>query len=298
MLKKLFSVLFLSFPTIALVVAQQDFSSVQIKATHVAGNVYMLEGQGGNIGATAGEDGILIVDDQFAPLADKIKKALAEIRPGELKFILNTHWHGDHTGGNQVFGPEATIIAHTNVRRRLSTEQVRGEQVTPPSPPEAWPVITFDESLSVHFNGEEIRAWHYPVGSHTDGDSVIVFAESKVVHMGDQFFRDRFPFIDIASGGNALGLQENIGKVIAEIEGMGGNVRIIPGHGALSNLNDLKRYHGMLNETIEHVRSGMREGLGLTALQQRGLDPKWASWGSGFINQDRWIEAIYQSLLH
>lgn len=297
MLKEVILILFVSCPAGALLLAQQDFSSVQIKATHVSGNVYMLEGQGGNIGVTAGEDGILIVDDQFAPLADKIRRALADIRPGALKFILNTHWHGDHTGGNRIFGPEATIIAQTNVRKRLSTEQVRGQQVTPASPPEAWPVITFDESLSVHFNGEEIRTFHYPGGSHTDGDSLIVFTKSKVVHMGDQFFPDRFPFIDISSGGDALGMLENVGKAIAEIETMGGGVRIIPGHGAVSNLDDLKRYHGMLKETIAYVREGMRAGLGLKALQERGLDSKWASWGTGFINQDSWIEAIYQSLL-
>ena len=202
-------------------VAGQDLAAVEITTTHVSGNIYLLQGRGGNIGVTAGQDGVLIVDDQFAPLAEKIREALTRIRPGDLKFVLNTHWHGDHTGGNQVFGPEATIIAHTNVRRRLSAEVNRDGQVTPASPAEAWPVITFDDSLSIHFNGEEIRAMHYPT-EHTDGDSIIVFTGSKVVHMGDHFFRDRFPFVDIASGGDALGLLENVGKVIAEIEKMGG----------------------------------------------------------------------------
>ncbi len=276
-------------------VVSQDWAAVEIKATQVSGNVYMLQGQGGNIGVTAGPDGVLIVDDQFAPLAGKIQQALTVIRPGKLKFVLNTHWHGDHTGGNQVFGPEATIIAHTNVRRRLSAEQNRNGQITPSSPPAAWPVITFDESLSIHFNGEEIRAMHYPTG-HTDGDSIIVFTESKVVHMGDHFFRDRFPFVDIASGGDALGLLENVGNVIAEIEKMGGDVKIIPGHGVLSTLPDLRRYHEMLTETIQHVRQGMRDELMLDGLKERGLDAKFASWGTGFINQDRWIEFVYHSL--
>ncbi len=276
-------------------VVSQDWAAVEIKATQVSGNVYMLQGQGGNIGVTAGPDGVLIVDDQFAPLAGKIQQALTLIRPGKLKFVLNTHWHGDHTGGNQVFGPEATIIAHTNVRRRLSAEQNRNGQITPSSPPAAWPVITFDESLSIHFNGEEIRAMHYPTG-HTDGDSIIVFTESKVVHMGDHFFRDRFPFVDIASGGDALGLLENVGNVIAEIEKMGGDVKIIPGHGVLSTLPDLRRYHEMLTETIQHVRQGMRDELMLDGLKERGLDAKFASWGTGFINQDRWIEFVYHSL--
>ena len=276
-------------------VVSQDWAAVEIKATQVSGNVYMLQGQGGNIGVTAGPDGVLIVDDQFAPLAGKIQQALTLIRPGKLQFVLNTHWHGDHTGGNQVFGPGATIIAHTNVRRRLSAEQNRNGQITPSSPPAAWPVITFDESLSIHFNGEEIRAMHYPTG-HTDGDSIIVFTESKVVHMGDHFFRDRFPFVDIASGGDALGLLENVGNVIAEIEKMGGDVKIIPGHGVLSTLPDLRRYHEMLTETIQHVRQGMRDELMLDGLKERGLDAKFASWGTGFINQDRWIEFVYHSL--
>ena len=162
---------------------------MQIKATKVAGNVYMLEGAGGNIGVSVGDDGILIVDDQFAPLADKIRAALKALADKKLRFILNTHWHGDHTGGNVAFGPEATIIAHDNVRKRLSTEQKSRSSKAPrrASPKEALPVITFDQSLSVHFNGEEIRAIHYPQG-HTDGDSVIFFTASNVVHLGDDFF--------------------------------------------------------------------------------------------------------------
>src|SRR4051794_2413601 len=171
----------------------RDFSKVEIKAIKVAGNICMLEGCGGNIGVSVGPDGLLIVDDQFAPLADKIHAALKGLGDGKLKFVLNTHWHGDHTGGNAVFGAEAPIIAHENVRKRLSTEQtIRGEK-TPPSPAAALPVITFDESLAVWFNGERIEVIHFPHG-HTDGDSVIFFTGSNVVHMGDDFFAGRFPF--------------------------------------------------------------------------------------------------------
>ena len=168
----------------------QDFSKVEIKATKVAGNVYMLEGSGGNIGVSVGPDGILIVDDQFAPLADKIKAALKTLGDGKLKFVLNTHYHGDHTGGNVAFGPDALIIAQTNVRKRLSTEQKSKffNHTTPASPKEALPVITFDQAVSVFFNGEEIKVIHFPQG-HTDGDSVIFFTGSNVVHMGDDFFQ-------------------------------------------------------------------------------------------------------------
>src|SRR4026209_1900451 len=177
---------------------QTDWSKVEIKSTKVNGNVYMLEGAGGNIGVSVGADGILIVDDQFAPLADKIRAALKSLGEGKLKFILNTHWHGDHTGGNASFGPEAPIIAHDNVRRRLATEQKSEffKRTTPASPKEALPVITFDKSLSVHFNGEEIKVIHFPQG-HTDGDSVIFFTSSNVVHLGDDFFAGRFPFVDL-----------------------------------------------------------------------------------------------------
>src|SRR5262249_5353495 len=185
--------------------AQQDFDKVQIKVTKVAGTVYMLEGSGGNIGVSVGEDGILIVDDQFAPLVPKIQAALKGISDKPVKFVLNTHWHGDHTGGNEKLGALAPIIAHTNVRKRLGSESTtRTGQKRPPSPKAALPVITFDDRLTVHLNGEDIRAIHFPSG-HTDGDAIIFFTQSNVVHMGDDFFSGQFPFIDLQSGGTVKG---------------------------------------------------------------------------------------------
>lgn len=260
--------------------AQQDFDKVEVKATHVRGNVYMLTGSGGNIGVSVGPDGILIVDDQFAPLADKIRAALAEIGGGQLKFILNTHFHGDHTGGNKEFGPEATIIAHTNVRKRLTT-----------APKEAWPVITFDHSVSIHFNDEEIWALHLPQG-HTDGDSVILFKESNVLHMGDDFFSGRFPFVDLRSGGTVDGLIKNIGHII---ERLPEDVKIIPGHGPLSDAGALKTYHTMLVETVAIIREKMKAGKSLEDIQTEGLPEKFAEWGGGFISAKRWIGTVYQS---
>jgi glyoxylase-like metal-dependent hydrolase (beta-lactamase superfamily II) len=274
--------------------AQTDFSKVEIKATKVAGNVYMLEGSGGNIGVSVGDDGLLIVDDQFAPLADKIRAALKGIADKKLRFILNTHWHQDHTDGNKVFGPEAPIIAHDNVRKRLSTEQKSAvfNRTTPPAPKEALPVITFNESLTVHFNGEEIRVIHYPQG-HTDGDSVIFFSASNVVHLGDDFFAGRFPFVDLESGGTVEGLIRNIGEIIGKVpEG----AKLIPGHGPISTVDDLKSYHRMLQQTTEIVRQKIAAGKTLDQIKSEGLPAEWAPWGAGFIKTDRWVETIYRSL--
>jgi cyclase len=276
-------------------VAQQpDYSKVEIKATKVAGNVYMLQGSGGNIGVSVGTDGILIVDDQFAPLADKIRATLKGLNQGKLRFILNTHWHGDHTGGNVAFGPEAPIIAHDNVRKRLSTEQRIDffKSTVPPAPKEALPVITFNQSLSVHFNGEEIRAIHFPNG-HTDGDSVIFFTTSNVVHLGDDFFSGSFPFVDVDNGGNVVGLAKNIGEIITKIPA---GAKLIPGHGPLSTIDDLKLYHRMLLETTDVVRKKVAAGKTLDQVKTEGLPDEWKSWGAGFIKTEQWIELIHISL--
>jgi len=272
----------------------QDFSKVEIKVTKVAGNVYMLEGSGGNIGVSVGPDGILIVDDQFAPLADKIKAALKTLGEGKLKFVLNTHYHGDHTGGNVAFGLDAPIIAQTNVRQRLSVEQKSKffNRTTPPSPKEALPVITFDQAVSVFFNGEEIKVIHFPHG-HTDGDSVIFFTGSNVVHMGDDFFNGRFPVVDLEAGGDVEGMTKNVGDIISKLPA---GVKIIPGHGPLSDVEGLKAFHRMLTETTDIVRKRMAAGKTLEQIKAEGMPEEWKSWGTGFINTSRWIELIYNSL--
>jgi len=272
----------------------QDFSKVEIKATKVSGNVYMLEGSGGNIGVSVGPDGILIVDDQFAPLADKIKAALKTLGEGKLKFVLNTHYHGDHTGGNVVFGPDAPIIAQTNVRKRLSEEQKSRffNRTTPPSPKEALPVITFDQAVSVFFNGEEIKVIHFPHG-HTDGDSVIFFTGSNVVHMGDDFFAGRFPVVDLEAGGDVEGLAKNVGDIISKLPA---GVKIIPGHGPLSDVEGLKQFHRMLVETTDIVRKKMKAGKTLEQIKAEGLPEEWKSWGTGFIKTDIWLQLIHNSL--
>jgi cyclase len=274
----------------------QDWSKVEIKVTKVAGSVYMLEGSGGNIGVSVGPDGILIVDDQFAPLADKIKAALKTLGEGKLKFVLNTHYHGDHTGGNIAFGPDAPIIAQTNVRKRLSEEQKSKffNRTTPASPKEALPVITFDQAVSVFFNGEEIKVIHFPHG-HTDGDSVIFFTGSNVVHMGDDFFNGRFPVVDLEAGGDVEGMTNNVGGIVERLSKVPG-VTIIPGHGPLSDVEGLKTFHRMLVETTDIVRKRMAAGKTLEQIKAEGLPEEWKSWGTGFIKTDVWLTLVYNSL--
>jgi glyoxylase-like metal-dependent hydrolase (beta-lactamase superfamily II) len=264
--------------------AQNNFDNVKIKATHVAGNVHMLEGAGGNIGVSAGSDGLLIVDDQFAPLAERIDAALQQLQKGALRFVLNTHWHGDHTGGNDHFGRKAHIVAHTNVRKRLADKSGQAK--------EGLPVVTFDHSLSLHFNGEEIRVLHLPTG-HTDGDAVIHFVGSKVIHMGDQFFNGRFPFVDLASGGDVEGYTRNVETVLKHAPA---DAKIIPGHGPLASVDDLRRFHAMLIETTTLVRDAIRGGKSLDQVKAAGLPDKWKDWGTGFINTSRWLEITYNSL--
>ncbi|HVR07766.1 MAG TPA: MBL fold metallo-hydrolase [Thermoanaerobaculia bacterium] len=277
----------------AAVAQQQDFSKVEIKVTPVAGKVYMLEGAGGNMAASVGEDGILLVDDQFEPLAPKIRAALLGIAPGgKLRFVVNTHWHGDHTGGNRVFGLEAPILAQTNVRKRLSAEQtVMGNKV-PPSPKEALPVLTYDQSVSVHWNGEEIKLVHFPHG-HTDGDTIVFFTGANVVHMGDDFFAGRYPFIDLGTGGSVQGLIDNVAKALAQ---MPADAKVIPGHGPLSAKADLERFHAMLVTTTGIVRHRMQAGESLEKMQAEGLPADLAPWGQGFVDAKTWILTIHDSL--
>lgn len=271
--------------------AQRDLSNVEIKTQKVAGNIYMLKGAGGNIGVSAGEDGILIVDDQFKPLAEKIRAALKGISPGKLRFVLNTHYHGDHVGSNEIFGAEATIIAHDNVRKRVTTRQETSRGVVEPLTKEGWPIITFDTSVSVHFNGEEIRVFHVPNG-HTDGDSIIHFTGSNVVHMGDQMFAGHFPFIDLEGGGTLKGYTKNIADAIAQIPA---DAKIIPGHGPLSTLDDLKAFHKMLVGTADIVQKKIKEGKTLEAIVAEGL-PGYESWNWQFITTKLWIETLHKEL--
>jgi glyoxylase-like metal-dependent hydrolase (beta-lactamase superfamily II) len=275
----------------------QDFSKVQIKVTKVAGNVYMLEGAGGNIGASVGEDGIVIVDDQYSPLADKIQTALKGITDKPVRFIINTHYHEDHTGGNTYFQKQAPIIAHDNVRKRLESGGGAGNGGSvhmdfKPAPKEALPIITFDHDVTVHLNGEDIRALYFPAG-HTDGDSVIFFPKSNVVHMGDDFVTYGFPFIDVDSGGSIDGMIDGVEKVLGQVPA---DVKIIPGHGPISNVTDVRAYLDMLKATREAAANAIKAGKTLDQMKQEKILDPWKKYAGQFINADAFIETLYNSL--
>jgi cyclase len=270
-----------------------DLSKVEIKVQKIAGTVYMLQGAGGNIGASVGEDGIVVIDDEFLPLADKIEAALKGITDKPVKFVINTHWHGDHTGGNPHFGEKAPIIAQENVRKRLAEGGKTRFGEVKPAPKAALPVITFEDKVSVHLNGEDIRAIHFPNG-HTDGDSVIFFPQSKVVHMGDDFFNGgMFPFIDLDSGGSVQGMIAGDEKVLAEVPD---DVKIIPGHGPIGTKDDLGKFVQMLKDTSAAVQAGIKQGKTLDQLKKEKVLAKWDSFGQSFIKTDMFTEILYDSL--
>ena len=284
------------------VVAQQepDWSKVQIKVTKVSGNIYMLEGQGGNIAASVGEDGIVIVDDQFAPLAEKIQAALKDLKITDkpVRFVINTHYHGDHTGGNAPFSTAgSTVIAQDNVRKRLESGGTAGnggsiKMDVKPAEKAALPIITFEHDVTVHLNGEDIRALHFPSG-HTDGDSIIFFPKNNVVHMGDDFVRYGFPFIDVASGGSVQGMIDAMEKATAQLPP---DVKVIPGHGALSNLDDVRAFTKMLKETSAVVQKAINDHKTLDQMKQEKILTPWKKFSGDFVNEDAFIETLYNSL--
>ena len=283
---------------IAIAAAQdEDLSKVQIKVTKVSGSVYMLQGAGGNIGASVGEDGIVVVDDQYAPLAEKIQAALKGVTDKQVRFIINTHYHGDHTGGNAFFQKQAPVIAQDNVRRRLETGGPAGNLGSismdqKAAPKEALPILTFDHDVTVHLNGEDIRALHFPSG-HTDGDSIIFFSKSNVVHMGDDFVRYGFPFIDLAAGGSVEGMIAAMEEVVPKLPA---DVKVIPGHGEIANLDDVRTYTKMLIDTRAVVERGIQQKKTLDQLKQEKVLEPWKKYSGDFVSSDAFIETLYNDL--
>lgn len=265
--------------------------AAELSLSQLSDAVYVLQGGGGNVGVCVGSDGILLVDAKLASQADALCTALARFA-GQPQYIFNTHFHADHTGGNRALGQHATILAHANVRKRLATGGEFGKRFIEAAPAGALPVIAFEQSASVFFNGEEIRAVHFPHG-HTDGDIAVFFVNAQIAHLGDLFFNGLFPFVDLEYGGDVETLTQHIATLIDQLSA---DTKIIPGHGPVATLDDLKTYHRMLVETTASVRTRRDAGMSLDQIRAEGLDQQWASWDWAFVPTPRWIETIYWSL--
>ncbi len=277
------------------VAAAQDnpFANVEIKTTEVVPGIYMMEGAGGNIGLSTGEDGPFIIDDQFAPLSEKILSAIGAVTDAAPTFLLNTHWHGDHAGGNEnMAAAGAKIVAHNNVRKRLK-EGRKGERPTPPAPETALPVITFSEEITFHWNDHEILVFHTQ-NAHTDGDAIVYFKDIDVLHMGDVFFNGGYPFIDLSSGGDLDGY---IAAHEAVLEKITENTKIIPGHGSLATTADLIATKDMLIEVREKIQAQIDKGKTEDQVVKKNPLKKLSKkWGNGFIKGDFMTRTAYQSL--
>ena len=281
----------------ALPAAAQDFSKVEIKTTKLGETTYMMEGAGGNLGLSIGEDAVFVIDDQFAPLSEKITAAIAKLTAKPVRFILNTHWHFDHTGGNENFAKAgAIVVAHENVRNRMSTDQLIEflKMPQPASPKGALPVVTFAGSVTFHLNGDEMRVIHVP-RAHTDGDAIVHFVKSDVIHMGDVYFNGMYPFIDTSSGGTIDGTIAACDRVIALAKD---STRIIPGHGPLSNRTELKAYRDMLAAARERIGKLVADGRKVEEIvAARPMADFDAKLGDGFIKADRFAEMIAHNIL-
>ncbi len=276
--------------------AQPDFSAVEIVATPLADGLAMLVGQGGNIVVSTGVDGPVIIDDQFAPLVPKIDAAVRKLQDAPVRFVINTHHHFDHTGGNEAFGKAgALIFAHHNVRMRMSTEQLSKlmNRTMPAAPPAALPVVTFEDGVTLHWNGETIRVEHV-APAHTDGDSHVWFERANVVHMGDTFVNGTFPLVDIESGGTLAGLITSAELVLARANA---DTQIVPGHGPLARRGDLQKFHDMLVDVRGRIQNGIQSGKTMEAfIASKPLADLDAQWGKGFLTTDQVITLMWMSL--
>lgn len=264
-------------------ISQDRWADAKITSQPVSGSVHMLEGMGGNIGVSAGPEGILIIDDQYAPLAEKIADAINNISNAEIKYVVNTHYHGDHTGSNAYFKEvkDSTIFAHDNVRKRLVEKEDHSYAELP--------VVTFKQGVTFHFNDDTINVMHMPAG-HTDSDSVVWFENANVLHPGDLFFEGRFPYIDLDGGGTVEGYINNVTKLIGMLKE---DTKIIPGHGNLATKADYQKALDMMIDTAAKVKIMKSKGISVEDAVAQGLGEKYKSWAWNFITEQRWINTLY-----
>ena len=276
--------------------SNNDVGSKKYKSEQLSKNIFMLSGKGGNIVLSKGDDGLLLIDDDYKDLSKELKKEIMHHgKVDNLKYLINTHWHGDHTGGNIELGKYTTIVAHDNVRKRLSTTQEVKlfKMVSKPYPKNALPSITYNDKMTLHLNDEEINVSHYANG-HTDGDSVVVFKKSNVIHMGDLYFSGMFPFVDVQNDGNVLQMAKNVKMILNKIDD---STIVVPGHGKLSNKKELNEFYLMLVGTYNEVNQMVSNATKLDEIKKIGLSKKWAKWNVGFLKEDVWIGIIYQSIM-
>lgn len=266
--------------------AQTNFDAVEIKTTKVTDDLYMLEGEGGNLGVSIGEDGVFLIDDQYAPLTEKILAAIKKLSDDEIHFVFNTHYHGDHTGGNENLGKMGIdIVAHDNVYKRLND----GKQK------DGLPIITFNDKLTFHMNGLAIKTHHYK-SAHTDSDSIVYFEGKNVIHMGDIFFNKAYPYVDVPGGGSYKGLMAAVKDTIDNIDD---NTKIIPGHGPLTDKEGLKVYYDVLMDIRSILEPIARQGLTLEAVKKMQPLKKYdGNYGNGFMNPDNFISIVYMDILN
>lgn len=293
-IRRTLSLLAIAFVTPLCVAADND--AVPIKAVAVAPGIHLFIGRGGNVAISSGADGVLLIDDQYASQYDAIVTAIRDVTDAPARFLINTHWHDDHSGGNAAMSDAGAIIfAHDNVRRRLSTDQVLEffNKERPASPANALPVVTFTSDITFHFNNDTVHVFH--VGNaHTDGDAAVHFRRANVIHTGDVFFNGMYPFIDTGSGGSMIGVIAAAEKILAIADA---DTKIIPGHGPLSDKRGLSQYHAMLlavqRSIAQLIVSGATEEQAVLAQPTASFD---ATWGGGFLNPDRFVRMVYDNI--
>lgn len=274
---------------VSLVQANDDFSKEVVKSTALTSSVYMIEGAGGNITASIGKDGVLLVDDDFDGMSEKLLVKLKELNGDRPRMVINTHFHYDHTGSNRNF-TSATIIAAQEVRDRLSAEQVLWKKKHP-AVLDGLPNLTFQDRIKIFVNGDEVQAIHLKSG-HTDGDTVVVFSNSKVASLGDLYFSGMYPIFHPEHQGSLRRYLENIEKALKLIPD---DAFVVPGHGPLSNRKELANYTEMIRDSVKTVKDGMKSGLSLEGIVKRGLDPKWLGYSHGYRTTEQWLTSVFES---